>query len=690
MRIQTFLSVALAVVLPRLPQAALLPQAGFSRVDVFPESIEKEGALSACRLRDIRLTDMPTECVRFGSDGLKPLDAPAASCGYLAVVDPRTRRGVVAGWISNVNGCGAFEVRREADGAVVLTPILDYGPMPAGTKAAKPDAYVVGRFEDCRFGLESYADEAARYHGIRLKPNRTGYCTWCSDRYGYSDRTEFPNGAGPGTEASTLRLAALADRKLKPYGFDFVQFDDQWQAGRENNGPARDFSRTNPQGPYPRGFASAVRELNARGMTAGVWFIPFGGDAADPSWAGCGDLFVKSAVTIGEDAKGDVFKKALPLARKRGDPLKTTWGGECLDMTNPRARARLAETVRRLTCDWGFRYLKCDGIFTGLAADIYAGYAWADVNFSNAVYADPKASNVSAYRAGLEVIRAAAAPGTFLLGCNLGTIRAMVPSFGLVDAMRIGNDNGPIDRYPARYLEGPRAGTMRYFLNGRVWWNDPDSTYVRASTPLARARKMASWTALTDSLFELGDWLEDLPEERVEILRRTMAHHGVKSVRPIDLFDRELPNGWILDGGRTKVVGVFNWSTNAELKVAWPIAFVGLEPGKTYVGHDFWRKESVAPFAETLELAVPPDDCRILALTEVTAGETVLATSLHVASPVYGVRDGRVLTVAGEPLSVWTYSPDRGFAEGTVFSAVGGWVPLEKANFRTNAKGDGK
>ena len=131
--------------------------ARFELVEVRPATGCVGGALTECRLPEIRFGDIPESAVCLGSDGLKPLDAIRSSCGYLAVAEPRTRKGVVLGWTSNVNGCGAFSVRRAADGAVVVTPILDYGPMPAGTPVVEPDVFVVGRFDDCRLGLDVLA-----------------------------------------------------------------------------------------------------------------------------------------------------------------------------------------------------------------------------------------------------------------------------------------------------------------------------------------------------------------------------------------------------------------------------------------------------------------------------------------------------------------------------------------------------
>ena len=647
----------------------------FVYVDVAPRAASTNILAGVLSAPEIWAGGLGTNMVAMGSAGLGPVDMADPSCGYLAVAEPFMRRGIVAGWLTNFKASGAFSARKDSStGAIGIVPIADYGRMrvKAGTQP-QFDTFVVGAFDDCRLGLEAYADAVADRFAIRLPPNKTGYCSWSSDKYGASDRSRFASGCGCGTEESMLEFAAAAE-KLVPYGFEFVQVDDQWQDGTVNNGPAKDWSRTSPSGGYPNGFGIFIDGLRRHGLTAGLWFIPFGGDAASEAWKGCEALYVKSAVDIPKKIGEDAFSEPVALPRRRGDPIKTVWGGECLDMTNPASQERLADTVRRFTSEWGFRYLKCDGIFTGLGCDIYGGYDWKDVGFAKAVFSDPDASNASAYRLGLETIRKASAPGTFVLGCNLGTIRAMVPSFGLVDGMRAGNDNGPIGLNPMRYLEGPQAGTMRYFFNGRVWRSHPDSTFVRAALPAGRARLGASWTAISDSVFELGDWLPSLPEERVEILRRTMAHHGFIEARPIDYFENAMPNAWILDSGEKKVVALFNWSTNEVLSVDYDFSYAGLDPARTYVGYDFWGRRPMGPMRSRLSLSVPPDDCLVFSCCEASEREQVVSTSLHVASPVYGVAEGRVLTIAGEPLEVRTYSAKHGFRTFVVPAGSGGWI----------------
>ena len=333
---------------------------------------------------------------------------------------------------------------------------------------------------------------------------------------------------------------------------------------------------------------------------------------------------------------------AMRKAQKAGLPFETSWANTCLDMTNPDAQAYVAAMTRRITYDWGMDYIKFDGIWSGYVGDLLGGKSWKEDHLDNVVFADETASNMSAFRLGLKTQREAAKPGTFILGCNLAqSPRALVPSVGFVDAMRIGGDNGPIDMFPDRYRKGPESATVNYFLNGRVWYNDPDPVYVRNVVPLGRARTFASFTAIAGALYNFSDWLPDLKPERVEILKRTLAPHGVLSTRPIDYFESGLPNAWVLEKGGVRVFGLYNWDTNEAKRVDYPAAYAGLDPEKTYVGFDFWNDRFIPSFKGRLTVDIPADDCRVIAVRELTDRPFVISTSRHVASPAFDVTEER-------------------------------------------------
>src|SRR5271168_1470783 len=101
------------------------------------------------------------------------------------------------------------------------------------------------------------------------------------------------------------------------------------------------------------------------------------------------------------------------------------------------------------------------------------------------------------------MIRDAAGADVFILGCCAPqNMRSYAGSFGLVDAMRVGPDNG--GNWESWKQASPDFGSRNYHLNGRIWWCDPDPIYVRTNIPLASARCIASWNAIAGEMISLS------------------------------------------------------------------------------------------------------------------------------------------------------------------------------------------
>ena len=618
----------------------------------------KPGEKGTFRFPEIRLEGDAGAFKAVGSQGLTTLDENTGSGMYLAVAEPNSRRGVVAAWLTAEKG-SPFVMSAVSNGVAVLRPELQFGMVGA----SGAERFVLGAFDDCRLGLEAYADAVAEHYAIRLKPQISGYTTWYDDRWGYSKKF------GAGTPASAREFADAVERlKLRDYGFTFYQIDDFWQDGPDNmNGPAKNFTRVAPGGPFAEGMKPTADYLRAKGMLPGLWYMPFAGTQQDKEWWGDKQsLFVKNA--------------------KTGLPYETSWGGTCLDMTNPEAVAYMQDVTRRICREWGYGYIKYDGMWMAMGSKLLGKDAYVPDDYHEQMFYDRAETGVGAYRRGVKAMREAAGDDVFILACNLKqNIRTMGPSYGLVDACRIGGDNGPIDIFPKRYMIGIKNGTPRYFLNGRVWYSDPDPVYVRDAVSLGRARLFATWTSLGGMLYNFSDWLPDLSDGRVDILKRTMAPHGVKTVRPVDFFERTLANVWVLEKGDVRVFGLYNWSTNETLRIDYPAAYCGLDPEKKYVGFDFWANKLVEPFAGRFSFDVPPDSCRAIAVREIVGCPVVVSTSRHVASPAFDVAEerwdpatrtlsGRSRVVPGEPYELRIFSDGRLYrASFTPSAADFGW-----------------
>jgi hypothetical protein len=545
----------------------------------------------------------------LGTGGLKSLAQNVGSYAWMAVADPDSGSGVVGGWLTHERGNGVVFTRID-DGKPGMEARLEYGRLLVEPgKSLTTETFVIGWFADARLGLEAWAGAVARRLDIHLPPMPTVYCTWYDNVHG-----------GAGNARALAELSAFAAKTLKPYGLSCVQIDDGWQMGDpKGNGPRKNFSAFDPKGPYPKGMKPTADVLQADGFTAGLWILPFGGTWNDPFFAPHQDWFVK---------KSD------------GKPFDTAWGGTALDMTHPGARDFVKGEIRQAVHDWGYRYLKLDGLSTGAGVQPqYVNDAWKEDNFGDGFFHDPSKSNMEVFRDGLRMVREAAGPGTFILGCCAPqNMRSYAGVFGLVDAMRMGPDNGGSWN---GWKVSPDFGSRNYHLNGRIWWSDPDPVYVREGIPLESARCMASWNAISGQMISLSDWLPTLPANRIDIIRRCIPGHGV-AARPVDLFRSWPPRQWVVadqrpDRQRRDVIGLFNWSDKAE-EATLPLDRAGLPQAEEYIAFDFWSRELLKPFKTTLSLTVPGSSCRILAVRPLLPRPFLISTSRHVTQGILEVK----------------------------------------------------
>jgi hypothetical protein len=241
--------------------------------------------------------------------------------------------------------------------------------------------------------------------------------------------------------------------------------------------------------------------------------------------------------------------------------------------------------------------------------------------------------------------------------------------------MRVGPDNGAEWN---RLTRGTIFGSRHYFLHGRVWYNDPDPVYVRASMPLNHAQLICSWVALSGQLNLSSEWLPGLPPERLDILKRTMPAHGLLP-RPADIFENDPPQLWLLTDSRKQprrdVIGVFNWKSQ-EQQFDYPLDKLGLDASTEYVAFDYWQNALVPAMKGRLQVTVPAESCRVIAVRPRSDHPQLLSTSRHITQGVVDVVEekwdarnktlsGRSRIVGGDPYEL-RFATEAG---GKVFAA---------------------
>lgn len=305
------------------------------------------------------------------------------------------------------------------------------------------------------------------------KPVGSGWCSWY---YYYHDVSE----------KEVVKNAEVMAKLFKPLGAEYVQLDDGYQRA---NG---DWD-TNDK--FPHGHRWLTDRIHELGMKAGLWIAPF-------IIAGKSPVFKEHPEWMIQDEAGK------PKEHVSFKP----WGGQCyvLDPSHPGARNWLRDLARMITDDWGYDYIKID--FLHYVTDQRRFYA--------------NATPVEAYLEGLRAIREGAGEKTFILGCGA----PIMPSVGLVDGIRIGGDVwatwGGFE--PAVY-----SSSTRWFMNGRLFWTDPDVLLARPPLTIEEARTWASFYAFTGQMNLLSDNLPELDEARLALLQKSFPVRVPEWVEPV-------------------------------------------------------------------------------------------------------------------------------------------------------------
>jgi hypothetical protein len=563
----------------------------------------------------------------MGTAGLTAPDNHPGSYLFLTLADPATRHGVVAGWLTEDRGSGVL-FSRVRDGRVECTAQIDYGHLRIIPGRSEPlETLAIGLFDDARIGEEAFADAIKAQYAIKLHPQVAGHCTWYSEVGGLTDKA---GGAGCSNEKNLAELSEFAARELKPYGLSFVQIDDGWQSGGVFNGPRRGFTQAAPEGSFPRGMTPVARMIGSNGLTAGLWLLPFARNYQDPEYKNRQHWFMK---------------------RLDGTPYETEWGGTSLDLTHPEVQDHLISLARTIH-GWGYDYFKLDGLWTGSVTEqIYVNDGYKDDHIGNhQPFHDPLKTGIEALRDGLKLLRQGAGPDVFFSGCCASqNMRSLAGAIGLVDSMRIGPDNGfgwQDYRNEVMHFEGggistgPIRGSRLYFLHGRVWWNDPDPSYVRPSVKLSHSQLLASWVAVSGTFNLNSDWLPGLPPERLDILKRCLpSHHAV--ARPVDYFDSPMPSIWLVTDAsqavRRDVLGLYNWDSESKT-ISYDAGRAGLDGSKTYHAFDFWSKTPLKEFTGSFQFGLPPESCRVIAVRAAEGHPVLVSTSRHVTQGMVDVK----------------------------------------------------
>jgi alpha-galactosidase len=517
----------------------------------------------------------------------------------------RSRRGLLAGFLSQQQGFGSLACRLEGDSThLSLWSNGDGARLDPGQRYTTDWACLQFIDLDQPDPLGIYLEAAAREHGLEPARQQCVPRGWCSWYHYYSD-----------LNAQDVRANLQAASRLRPeLPLELIQIDDGFESAV---GDWFSFKSS-----FPHGVAPLAQEILQAGFIPGLWLAPF---------------TVQRGSHLAHDHPDWLLRRRGRLANA-GFIFNAPFGAS-LDLTHPQALDYVAEVIHTAVHEWAFPYLKLDFLYTAALGGRYA---------------DPTRTRAQVLRRGLETIRHAAGPQTFILGCGC----PLGPAIGLVDAMRIGADvaerwapahfgtevffTGEPDMPSTR--NAIQNALTRSPLHQRWWINDPDVLLARPEThlSLAEVQSLASVLGMSGGSLFLSDDLSALPPDRLWIAISLLPPTG-KRPQVLDLFDRQTPTRLRLDlenqTGAWHCLALFNWEDQPADLVLRPADF-GLDAQKIYLGREFWSGRGVCLGPEGQRFpAVPAHGAVLAAVRAVSpAAPAYLGSDLHFSQglEVYG------------------------------------------------------
>ena len=472
------------------------------------------------------------------------------------------------------------------------------------------------------------------------------------------------------TQADMVKETNALARLLKPYGLQYVQLDACYTRGKNANW--LDWNKK----AFPKGGKWLFHYILNKGLKPGLWLNAFGDDYAKPSMA-------------------KKYPENFFLRDKNGKLSGACCSADTtvvrLDFTNPEVTKKyLIPLFDTLVNNWGLKYLKAGGWGT-----------WMNYYEKNRDQAYDSTKNSRAvYRGVLQVIRKIMGNDNYMLGCEMHEVGC---GFGIFDGSRTGGDD-LAQWYPSK----ESSMSMQTFfsslfganyLNGICWWSDPDAVQVRPPLTMNEAKTIVTTISLSGQAYIISDFLTvpppkgrfkslihqkidtKLPSRRLMLYQQTLP---TMPIHAVDLypfrckavvcphpssFPKALDMKVNAVSGSYDVTALYNWKNTPDKKGLYFVKDLGLYAGRKYVLFDFWSKQLLGVYTDSINLDVPAHGVRALIIKPLTGNPLLLATSRHI-SGAYSIKKldwnnpahtltGVSKTVPGAPYSIYIYVPER-------------------------------
>ncbi|MBG7613121.1 alpha-galactosidase [Polaribacter sp. BAL334] len=383
---------------------------------------------------------------------------------------------------------------------------------------------------------------------------------------------------------------------LKEYGWNMVQIDGGWWTQPGEYTVNKDF---------PNGMRKVSNYAAEKNVNYGLHISPLRINPEDKVLKQNPDWILKS-----------YSKKTIDI---NDDEMVTTIGAEYVDTSHPSVAPFLTGRYQQMVEGYNPSFMKWDHHYGAL---------------EEGKRVDSTMTFLQSHNKTIRAIRSAL-PDDLIVTRSMGYLFGALESY---DAVRIGNDiNHPgikSEQEPyANLTYGKTLGTIEddlvgkglirfarqvaqnYYVHKNIAICDPDAFFVNPLYTVDEAKAHMTLQAIMGGLFFVGDRLETLPEDRLELLknREIMAVNklGVHAM-PLDLFSGvDIPTVWKLETEDRLIITIFNWLDTEVTKTYNYKSDFELD-SKGYKLTDLWTKGLVPTRKDGITLKQAPHSVKIM------------------------------------------------------------------------------
>lgn len=415
-----------------------------------------------------------------------------------------------------------------------------------------------------------------------FKTPPVGWMTWYAVKFDASEKIVLEN-------------ARWLSENLKKYGAETIWVDWEWYHKDLTGVRDDDCDTFHPdKEKYPRGLKYVSDEIRKCGLIPSLWI----GFTNDPNE----NDFIKN----NPDAA---------LIEKAG------WCGRYfLDFSHPKYLGEFLPKALKQVDEWGFEAVKFDTL--PISIEMHEKY--------HASMHDPSLSTKQAYRAMVKKSREILGKNRYVMSCAGINDSDVLWACDMFDGARVGND---IFEWHDFIEEGIKKVERYYPMHNVVFFNDADNVIVREEfNNFEQAKSRAAFVGMLGLPVTFGDNLPDLPDERVELLRRCIP---VLDIHPSDICRNDFKDIVITNLSVSceyedyNVISVLNTS-ETEREISLALSDIGAETTDPIV-YEFYSASIVTASGDTVNIALKPFETKIFSVRENTGRPQIISTSRHIS-----------------------------------------------------------